>query len=290
MTVMHPSLPASDKRGPAPAGNMATGTLKLIALLFMFIDHTGKVFFNNCGEMRILGRIAFPIYIWCMIVGFYRTRSVPKYIFRVLQVGIVSQPLYYLALDRQLSIRVLLQNAFAPLSAGFSPAALWDVFYTIMLKKPNIFLSLALGLVALWGIRERKWLSQIWAPALAICLATILHADYGWKGIMLFILLYTVQDSRPAIAAVMAAFCLFWGANYSVTTSLFGVRLSLDKLPDFLSEPLKAVMRLETYAVFATPFMIASFRRDIRLPKWLSYSLYPAHLAVMILMKLFLPA
>ena len=62
---------------PAPAGNLSTGLLKLIALVFMFIDHSGKVLFNNCYEMRLLGRIAFPVYIWCMIVGFHRTRSVP---------------------------------------------------------------------------------------------------------------------------------------------------------------------------------------------------------------------
>ena len=40
----------------------------------MFIDHSGKVIFANNQDMRLLGRIAFPIYIWCMIVGLERTR------------------------------------------------------------------------------------------------------------------------------------------------------------------------------------------------------------------------
>ena len=77
---------------PAPAGNLSTGLLKLIALFFMFVDHSGKVLFNNLSEMRILGRIAFPIYVWCMIVGFRRTRSVPRYLLRILLVGLISQP------------------------------------------------------------------------------------------------------------------------------------------------------------------------------------------------------
>ena len=58
-----PSADSSSSGGISPAGNMATGLLKLIALCFMFIDHSGKVLCNNMYEMRLLGRIAFPIYI-----------------------------------------------------------------------------------------------------------------------------------------------------------------------------------------------------------------------------------
>ena len=138
------------------AGNLSTGLLKLIALASMFIDHTGKVLFNNASDMRLLGRIAFPLYAWCMIVGFCRTRSVPKYLGRILQAGLVSQPLYYLALNTQGHLGLLIQETVAPLSAGFSFPGLWEVLYTVFLKKPNIFLTLFLGLCALWGIRQKK--------------------------------------------------------------------------------------------------------------------------------------
>ena len=128
-----------------PAGNTATTWLKIIALVFMFIDHAGKMLFPNIPEMRMLGRIAFPIYVWCMIVGFHYTRSVPKYLLRVLIVGLASQPLYNLALHHT-----------------------W--------KEPNVFLCLFLGLCALWGIREKKYLSQIWAPAAAMAAAILASA------------------------------------------------------------------------------------------------------------------
>ena len=140
---MQSSVPV---RSRAPAGNTATGWLKVLALVLMFIDHAGKVLFNNMQEMRILGRIAFPLYVWCMIVGFYYTRSVWKYMLRILITGLISQPLYVVALNHE-----------------------WT--------EPNIFLTLLLGLCALWGIREKKYGSQIWAPAIAIMLATILG---GW--------------------------------------------------------------------------------------------------------------
>ena len=239
-------LPRSGK----PAGNTATTWLKIIALVFMFIDHAGKMIFPEIGEMRILGRIAFPIYAWCVVVGFHETRSVPKYLLRILAVGLVSQPLYMLALNHT-----------------------WN--------QPNIFLTLALGLCALWGIREKKAGSAVWAPAAALALATILGADYGWKGVLLFIMLYAVRDSRPGIAAVMVAYGLFWGSFYSVTRSLFGLEIDLTVLPGFLSQLLSAVLRMQSYILLALPLILIPFKKDLKLPRWVGYALYPAHLAVL---------
>ena len=233
-----------------PAGNTATTWLKIIALVFMFIDHAGKMCFPNIPEMRILGRIAFPIYAWCMIVGFHYTRSVPKYLLRILITGLVSQPLYMLALNHT-----------------------W--------KQPNIFLTLFLGLCALWGIREKKYLSQIWAPAAAMATAILASADYGWRGVLLFIILYAVQESSPGIAAVMVSYFLFWGSSYSITKSLFGLPINMDTLPAVLSQPLSAFLRMETYALLALPFILIPFKKDLKLPRWVGYALYPAHLAAL---------
>ena len=233
-----------------PAGKTATTWLKIIALAFMFIDHAGKMCFPNIPEMRILGRIAFPIYAWCMIVGFHYTRSVPKYLLRILITGLVSQPLYMLALNHT-----------------------W--------KQPNIFLTLFLGLCALWGIREKKYLSQIWAPAAAMAAAILVGADYGWRGVLLFIMLYAVQESRPGIAAVMVSYFLFWGSSYSITKSLFGLPINMDTLPAVLSQPLSAFLRMETYALLALPFILIPFKKDLKLPRWVGYALYPAHLAAL---------
>ena len=233
-----------------PAGNTATTWLKIIALAFMFIDHAGKMCFPNIPEMRMLGRIAFPIYAWCMIVGFHYTRSVPKYLLRILITGLVSQPLYMLALNHT-----------------------W--------RQPNIFLTLFLGLCALWGIREKKYLSQIWAPAAAMAAAILASADYGWRGVLLFIMLYAVQESRPGIAAVMVSYFLFWGSSYSITKSLFGLPINMDALPAVLSQPLSAFLRMETYALLALPFILIPFKKDLKLPRWVGYALYPAHLAAL---------
>ena len=250
--VPYDDLPEKGLR--APAGNRATGVLRLISLIFMFVDHSGKMLFGNMYEMRALGRIAFPLYVWCMIMGLSRTRSVPKYMLRLLVTGLLSQPLYVVALNHT-----------------------WT--------EPNIFLTLILGLGVLWGIREKKWYSHLWAPVLGILLAGILHVDYGWKGIMLFICLYAVRDSRPGIAAVMISFLLFWGTFYGATSSLFGIALDWKLPPDWITTPMKSFFRLETFGLLALPFILLRFRKDLRLPTWLGYALYPAHLLLLWLLE-----
>ena len=286
MTVHADDLRNAPSRNPVvPAGNTATGLLKLIALLFMLIDHSGKVLFNNCTEMRILGRIAFPIYVWCMIVGFWRTRSVLKYLLRILLVGALSQPLYVLALDNNGHVGEVIRQFTEPLASGFSFAGLWQVIADVY-NKPNIFLTLFLGLAALWGIRERKFLSWLWAPAAAIILATVLNTDYGWRGIVFMILLYAVRGSRSGIAAVMIAFFMYWGTGYTLTSRLFGWSFRVSDLPPSVAQPLSALMRMETYALLSMPFILCRFPRDVRLPKWLGYGVYPAHLLLLIILKL----
>ena len=238
-----------------PAGNTATTWLKIIALVFMFIDHAGKMLLPSVPEMRILGRIAFPVYVWCMIVGFHYTRSVPKYLLRILIVGLVSQPLYVIAMNHA-----------------------W--------RDPNVFLTLFLGLCAIWGIREKKYLSHLWAPAIALMAAIVAGADYGWRGVLLFILLYAVQDSRPGIAAVMVAYFMFWGTSYSLTKSIFGLSIDLSVLPGFLSSLLSPFLRMEAYALLSLPLILIRFKKDLKIPRWVGYALYPGHLVLLYLLEL----
>jgi hypothetical protein len=219
-----------------------------------------------------------------MIVGFWRTRSVPKYLLRILVVGAVSQPLYALALDDNGHIGELVLQFTSPLASGFTWSGLWQVISGIY-GDPNIFLTLFLGLAALWGIREKRLFSHLWAPLAALILATVLHTDYGWRAILLFITLYAVRNSRPGIASVMLLMMIYWGTSYRQTSSLFGMQIDLTVLPDYLSVLISPFLRMETYALLSLLFILPRFSRDIRMPRWLGYALYPGHLLIIILLK-----
>lgn len=238
---------------PILAGNTSTGWLKLIALVFMFIDHAGKMCFPDVPEMRILGRIAFPLYCWCLVVGACHTHSFPKYLGRIALIGLLSQPLYMVALDHPV-------------------------------EKFNIFLTLFVALLGLWGLQERKLLSHLWTPVLALVLAQLLSVDYGWKGVLLVFLLYAVRTSRPGIAAVMIAFCLFWGASSSAVMSFFSLQF-IDLLRSSLGTLVSPFLRLQGLAILALPLMLCPLPGSFRRPKWAGYALYPAHLVVLILLE-----
>ena len=144
---------------------------------------------------------------------------------------------------------------------------------------PNIFLTLLLALGGLWGIRERKWLSHLWAPAAALLLAAALGADYGWKGVLLVFLLYAVRDSRPGIAAVMLAFCMYWGSSSSTVRSFFSLNL-LPLTSGSVGQMIAPFLRTQTMAILALPLMLIPLPR-FKMPAWLGYALYPAHLLVL---------
>ena len=67
--------------------------LKLIALISMLFDHVGKVmdFFYPSNEIisginnafSIIGRIAFPIFIFLIIEGFAHTKNLKNYFLRL---------------------------------------------------------------------------------------------------------------------------------------------------------------------------------------------------------------
>ena len=64
----------------------------------MFIDHAGKMLFPQLTWMRMVGRLAFPLFAYGIAVGAAMTRHPRQYIARVAALALVSQPLYAVAL------------------------------------------------------------------------------------------------------------------------------------------------------------------------------------------------
>ena len=84
-----PVIPAEGDRLKT---NLDTDFLKLIAIVSMLIDHIGGAFFPEVGIFRWIGRLAFPIFCYCLTVGLLYTRDVKKYLLRLGVFALVSQP------------------------------------------------------------------------------------------------------------------------------------------------------------------------------------------------------
>lgn len=65
--------------------------MQLIAMITMLIDHLGYVFFPDERWMRVVGRIAFPIYCYLLVAGYRRTRSKKRYATRLFILALLSQ-------------------------------------------------------------------------------------------------------------------------------------------------------------------------------------------------------
>ena len=123
-----------ERRSGELAGNLDTSCLQVLAVCFMFIDHLGAAVLPRVGELRLIGRMALPLYAWCLVVGSVKTHNAPRYALRLLGLAVLSQPLYMMALNHT-----------------------WTDL--------NILFLLFIAQVALQGIRARFMGSQIWARA-----------------------------------------------------------------------------------------------------------------------------
>lgn len=251
------------KNGISPELNTDLGFLKIVAMITMLIDHIGAIFFPGVTELRVIGRIAFPLFCWGVATGSVYTKSLPKYALRLLVGGLIAQPFYMLALRHSIHE--------------------WNVMATLLL-----------GLLAIIGIQKRQWYSHIWAPLLCLCLAAIQQMDYGWRGVLLIILMYLARQSRGGLAALMVSFCLYWGSGSSEVSRLFGLSI---KPQVGIGSPLSPVvsmvfsfMRLQGLAILSLPFMLFQTKTGLRVPRWLAYSMYPGHLLILWLMKLLVAA
>ena len=77
--------------------NLDTNLLKIIAIISMAVDHIGTAFFPAFPVFRYAGRLAFPIFCYCMTVGLLYTSNVKKYLTRLGIFALISQPFYIMA-------------------------------------------------------------------------------------------------------------------------------------------------------------------------------------------------
>lgn len=241
---------------PDKIPNRDQSLLKLIAILTMAVDHIGVVFFPGVLWLRLIGRIAFPLFCWGIVIGAERTRSLSVYALRLAVMAVVSQPFFMLALNHGLT-------------------------------EFNVMLTLLLGLLAIIGMKQKWYYSQVWAPILCLLLAASLRMDYGWRGVLLIMLMHLARNSKGGLAALMTAFCLYWGGG-AVLPREFVFALSstpISELNRGIAE-LLGLIRTQSLAILALPFMLVSTKSGLRIPKWLSYAAYPGHLAILWLLSL----
>ncbi len=238
--------------------NTDTDLIKIIAMITMLIDHLGAVVFPEYRVMRIIGRIAFPIYAYCIAVGCVYTRNPGRYLQRLVILALIVQPLYVYVMEHTVPMMTYYSFDDQPIKA------IW-YYYLYSWKDPSIMLSLIVGVVAIWTLKERKLLVTF-----LILITVYMHNswfDYGVRGIILMLLMYAFINRWYISLPVVAGYMLYWGlSGFGYNT--FGI-----------------VYGIQTFALLSLPFIYIPMRTGIRLNKWVFYAYYPAHLLVVLAAK-----
>ena len=209
-----------NRQGDVALCGISGFVLKMIAVVTMLIDHTASTVLERAllGEltigciteknmqiwagvyamMRIIGRMAFPIYCFLLVEGFTYTRNRGKYALRLFLFALISEVPFDLAFQKKW----------------------WDTSYN------NVFFTLLLGLLAIMAL---DWVRKHWKKvdesnskihwffsnlAKSIVLATItlgmmaiadlvLHTDYGVSGVAAIIVMYLLYKNRMLAFGMM---------------------------------------------------------------------------------------
>ena len=170
--------------------------LKLIAVVTMVIDHVAFVLLKDStiillqvGEkslklytlMRLIGRLAFPIYAFLLVEGFLYTKDRRKYGWRLFLFALISEIPWNL--EHAGTWRYSSQNVFFTLFLGFLGLCVIESFMKAEGRKRIVFAGFLAGL---------------------LIVSVILKADYGCSGFGFILMMYLMR-SAPVYRAVIGS-------------------------------------------------------------------------------------
>ncbi len=74
---------------------LTNNQLKIIAMISMLLDHVGLQLFPNLQILRIIGRLAFPIFAYMIAEGCFYTKNKGRYLFLIFGLGMICQLVFY---------------------------------------------------------------------------------------------------------------------------------------------------------------------------------------------------
>lgn len=174
------------KRGISQEG------LKLIACITMLIDHigatlvlrycqygAGTAWVNAYYAMRMIGRIAFPIYCFLLVEGAYHTQNPKKYALRLFAGMVLSE---------------------IPFDLAFSDR--------IDMESCSVMVTLLLGFLMIEAMKRVKGFWKIVMILPFFLLAEVLRTDYSGNGIMIIAMLALTKGAKQEKWLRVAGFTL----------------------------------------------------------------------------------
>ena len=176
---------------------LTNNQLKVIAMVAMLLDHIGACLLPQVRWLRIVGRLAYPIFAYMIAEGCRHTKSRVRYLLQMGGLAAVCQLVDYIATGS------LYQCILVTFTLSIVMIYAIDQF-----RKHKGILSGLLALIVFGGVIYACYLLPAELPN------TDYYIDYGFLGIMLPVILYLVPDKQGkvfAAAAMLAVMSGRWG-------------------------------------------------------------------------------
>ena len=227
----------------AESKGLSGNGLKIIAAVSMLLDHAGVIFFPRVLLLRILGRLAFPIFAYMIAEGCRYTRNRRRYFLTVFGLAAICQSVYFIY-DRDLYMCILVT---------FSLSILMIYLLQNMKAAPTAWSCL------LWGGAFALAVAAVW------WLNSVVLIDYGFWGCMVPVFVAVFQG-RGRISADKLD-------RKMIHVLMLGIGLVI------LAVSLGGVQH---YSLLVLPLLMAYSGKIGRFKmKYFFYLFYPLHLAAL---------
>lgn len=289
-------------------------TIKIIALILMLMDHIGEFFPDSPIWFGWLGRLAAPLFVYALAVGFHHTRNRKKYLLRLYlaNVGMIFFNQIMHILQRKLDYVVYEptnHNIFTTLFCAGVLICIWEnrkekkkfltyigiyIFWQAMLIKLAILVEtydyLWYGNAGLETVLRTDYifplLGGIWDVeggvffiALGVCLYCAV--EDRWKLTLYYILLcgtYLLMCEGDILYRIMNRFS-FWG--YHKLADIIYVGSWSTGIPLGTSDLSLLTEFYQWMMIGALPIMLACNGKRGKSLKWLFYAAYPLQFLVL---------
>lgn len=153
---------------------MNASQLKILASVIMVVDHIGAVFFPSILILRVIGRIAFPIYAFLIVEGYMHTSNVHKYWIRLGIFALISEIPFDYCFSHTI-VNWAAQNIFFTLCEGVLMLLLFERLHKV-----------------------KPFLAYI-SPLIFMIINILIHGDYSYVGILIILGFYLWRE-KPQIA------------------------------------------------------------------------------------------
>ena len=151
-------------------------TLHILAMVSMLCDHLWATIVPGNDWLTDIGRIAFPIFAFMIVEGYFHTRSLKKYVGRLFVFALISEIPFNLVMGSSL---------FYP----YHQNVLWTFLIAVFL----------IWLNELAKKKEKLWLrivTGIGTMGLAFVLGLITFVDYHYTGVLTILVFYFFRGRK----------------------------------------------------------------------------------------------